>query len=839
MNSKILGYERRGSLFGHTAALFYAALMMGSAVLYGASEPDPASMGSAGALSLTDGYLDPSVNPGVLGLSVTPQGGVVSPAWPSLRAGYFSNVLALTPYKDLWAGDYSEDFWRKYINVLINKSFDVEGLSPSETSRKIEKKVDNGIGVYAGSNIDLFILRLSRFLVHITTTVDCEARLSGVPFLILFSDKKGLVGGNVLDVTDTRADFIATTGIGVRYAHPLSFQDFFDRIESWTKGKIVFDEGAVGVGLKYVLGHSMMKLRAHEGNIVVAPGGENISYKARVVMTESGTGFKEDFGYEYVPGLSYMSGNGLGVDVGCAVSGSKGPKIGISMHDLGFIAWRGAQESEFYIACDSMRLNNFLGNTDSDTSDEDPFIDTITDPVRFKKDGMRYTMLPLRFSFSAGYEWAGFGSSVGALSSFVRAGLSYEQNVTRWPGRSRTPKLSIGAENGFLFGVLPFRVGLGFGGAGGVASTIGFGIDAKVIKIDAAYKANGSFYFYPSRGCELASRLAISWGSDADGDRITGRKDKCPNEPEDHDGFQDEDGCPDPDNDNDGIPDSLDKCPNEPEDVDGFGDEDGCPDFDNDADSIPDSLDNCPNNSEDVDGFGDKDGCPDFDNDRDGITDSLDVCPNEPEDRDGLEDSNGCPDYDNDKDSIPDTLDKCPNDPEDHNEPLPTDGCPSSDADNDGIPDSVDMCRGEAETFNWFMDNDGCPDTLAPPSVTIQNRISKNLEIITNPKSGSKSKDAALAALYTIIQSLSPARFAIGPASTPEAPEVRASLMERATGIKNGLVVRGAADSVLLVIEFDRIPASSTEITLIKTAGKEPICFAVVTGRETWAALRK
>jgi hypothetical protein len=48
--------------------------------------------------------------------------------------------------------------------------------------------------------------------------------------------------------------------------------------------------------------------------------------------------------------------------------------------------------------------------------------------------------------------------------------------------------------------------------------------------------------------------------------------------PEDKDGFQDEDGCPDPDNDNDGIPDAVDKCPNEPETVNGFQDGDGCPD---------------------------------------------------------------------------------------------------------------------------------------------------------------------------------------------------------------------------------------------------------------------
>ncbi|HVR62597.1 MAG TPA: OmpA family protein [Polyangia bacterium] len=65
---------------------------------------------------------------------------------------------------------------------------------------------------------------------------------------------------------------------------------------------------------------------------------------------------------------------------------------------------------------------------------------------------------------------------------------------------------------------------------------------------------------------------------DSDGDGILDKDDKCPNEPEDKDGFQDDDGCPDPDNDADGILDKDDKCPNEPEVFNGIDDDDGCPD---------------------------------------------------------------------------------------------------------------------------------------------------------------------------------------------------------------------------------------------------------------------
>ncbi len=131
---------------------------------------------------------------------------------------------------------------------------------------------------------------------------------------------------------------------------------------------------------------------------------------------------------------------------------------------------------------------------------------------------------------------------------------------------------------------------------------------------------------------------------DSDGDGIIDADDHCPDQPEDYDGFEDSDGCPDYDNDGDGIPDIKDQCPNEAEDFDGFQDTDGCPDLDNDGDGILDKDDKCPNEAEDFDGFQDEDGCPDLDNDGDGILDKDDKCPNQPETFNGYQDDDGCPD---------------------------------------------------------------------------------------------------------------------------------------------------------------------------------------------------
>jgi outer membrane protein OmpA-like peptidoglycan-associated protein len=153
---------------------------------------------------------------------------------------------------------------------------------------------------------------------------------------------------------------------------------------------------------------------------------------------------------------------------------------------------------------------------------------------------------------------------------------------------------------------------------------------------------------------------------DRDGDKIIDKRDKCPDDPEDYDKFEDGDGCPDKDNDRDGILDIKDKCPDEAATCD------GCPVYDTDKDGIEDAADKCPRQAEDFDGFNDKDGCPDLDNDNDGIPDKEDNCPTKAEDSDGFNDTDGCPDPDNDGDGLEDVIDKCPNE----RGPADNQGCP-------------------------------------------------------------------------------------------------------------------------------------------------------------------
>ncbi len=118
---------------------------------------------------------------------------------------------------------------------------------------------------------------------------------------------------------------------------------------------------------------------------------------------------------------------------------------------------------------------------------------------------------------------------------------------------------------------------------------------------------------------------------DSDGDGIPDNRDLCPAEF----GTVAFKGCADPDPDHDGILGAADHCPLEPEDKDGYQDEDGCPDLDDDADGIPDVDDACPRQA----GPAATLGCPDRDGD--GVADHDDSCP----DVHGLQSEQGCPLY--------------------------------------------------------------------------------------------------------------------------------------------------------------------------------------------------
>jgi OOP family OmpA-OmpF porin len=285
----------------------------------------------------------------------------------------------------------------------------------------------------------------------------------------------------------------------------------------------------------------------------------------------------------------------------------------------------------------------------------------------------------------------------------------------------------------------------------------------------------------------------VSWAPDFrdnDADRIANMEDRCPNQAEDKDGYQDEDGCPDLDNDVDGVGDEGDRCAMDAEDKDGFEDEDGCPELDNDKDGITDLSDGCPDAAEDKLPPRADDGCPQSrgDNDGDGVSDDKDTCPTEFEDMDGFKDEDGCPDADNDGDGLPDASDQCPVEAEDKDGFKDEDGCAEPDNDNDGVADAKDRCPSEAEVINGVKDDDGCPDTGGKVLASLQGARVVLASPVAFDKGRVRSASKKTLDQVALVMNV---RADVGKWSVTVSDPKKALADERAAAIKSHLVGKG------------------------------------------------
>ncbi|NLD94218.1 MAG: hypothetical protein GX639_16295 [Fibrobacter sp.] len=655
-------------------------------------------------------------NPALAGVETNYRGGLYFPLL-NISAGVQSDKLALTPFNQ-YVLDSIQDY-AKLFSRILRKSFNIDGLNETEVSDKLTDEFKNGVRVLTGMKLHIVNLSLQRFAFDITTHFDEDLHLPGAPFLILFSREKGLLRGNTLKFDDFCQSLILATDFSLRYGFPVSM-DFLKRMFG-------FKNASAGIGVKYVLGHSLLMAKTERGVITYRTDSNSIDVSSDIHVYTAGMGFRGNWDYN---GFKFpASGHGGGIDLGGILYDKHG-SFSLQIQNLGALFWGNNVHDVTY----KIRKNDFTvydlitaiddagGTWDSastrifnrNVGEYFPDSDDV-----LKESKTIVTALPAVFSAAYLRSWDFFDNDhkkMHKLSQYVNVGVEYSQGLMKSPGSSFVPRFRLYGENGFLNGYVPLQIGLVAGGREGFASEASMAVHTNPFHFGLQYRAIGTPYFAPKRGMELGSYIALTWGAPRDRDNNNSAVDKVDN---DKKVLEVRDERLDYDKDLDSIPDTLDKCIDEPEDYDGFTDEDGCPDYDNDGDSIPDSLDKCINIMEDLDAFEDADGCPDYDNDMDSIPDTLDKCVNEPEDYDGFTDEDGCPDYDNDGDSIPDSLDKCINIMEDHDVFEDADGCPDYDNDMDGIPDTLDKCVNEPEDCDNVEDDDGCPDTFALPKNTM------------------------------------------------------------------------------------------------------------------------
>ena len=306
-------------------------------------------------------------------------------------------------------------------------------------------------------------------------------------------------------------------------------------------------------------------------------------------------------------------------------------------------------------------------------------------------------------------------------------------------------------------------------------------VDHTVRKNPSLFNYNDAFLFH-------TATLAFNLGKipDADNDRVSDKKDMCPNTPM---GVAvDAKGCP-VDIDKDGVADYLDQCP----DVAGVAGLSGCPDKDNDG--VADKDDRCP----DMAGSVSTRGCPDSDND--GIIDIDDHCPGT---KSGYKvDASGCP-FDNDKDGIVNDEDQCP----DVAGIAALHGCP--DADGDGVADMDDKCPDVKGT----MENKGCPEL---PKATTEKitLIGTKIFFETGSDKLKSSSQNQLDDLVDILNKYPAAHLTIeGYTDDVGTDEANMALSQkRADSVKNYLMSKGISESRLTSVGFGKTKPVDTSKT--------------------------
>ncbi|MBL7719364.1 MAG: OmpA family protein [Flavipsychrobacter sp.] len=342
---------------------------------------------------------------------------------------------------------------------------------------------------------------------------------------------------------------------------------------------------------------------------------------------------------------------------------------------------------------------------------------------------------------------------MGNLVDRQRVGNSIYSQVTLTP-RYEIKMFSVGIPVTYNFMNNSVKAGLGLRLGGFI-----IGSDDML-----AFMSNGQY------GANFYMGLSVPFHKkrvkDSDGDLVSNKRDKCPNEK----GVLEMDGCPNPDKDGDGILDKDDKCP----DVAGSKTALGCPDAD--LDSLADAEDRCPNEAGPVA----LQGCPDRDGD--GVADRDDACPDEK----GLPAFQGCPDRDGD--GIPDNTDACPDDAG----PSANNGCP--DTDNDGVPDHQDKCPTVPGTVN----NNGCPEV----SVEVKKRLAFAATAIQFETGKAVIKPASFKMLDEIVQILNdyPDYYMSIDGHTDNVGKPEKNLVlsqDRANAVKNYFVSKGISESRL------------------------------------------
>jgi len=490
---------------------------------------NPKSNGTTGGRNMLGNSFEAGTsNPALLGVDRAPTGGALIPL-TNFGIGFWSDKLALNLFDN---NNFSSDktAQAQQLSKLFANSFNITDADNSDptgqaVSDKLTKGFKGGLKLYAGARSTLLNATSGRIGVDVTTHVDEQITIPEGPLYMLFSNDKGLLKGNTLDFSNFEQQGIWATDVTFSMGLPVTvpaLQDFFG-----------LRYGAGGIGVKYVMGHSILQAQTQAGSVTYKTGVNQIGVDGEVQVQTAGDIAHGNmmFGNPLDNGLP-INGHGIGLDLG-GILYDDNATMSVNFQNIGVLFWINntkkatykiqKNDLDFYDIVNGFKVGNYNSGQSSlaiFNRDSNEYLSDARDSLH-ESDGF-VTTLPMSVNIGYAYQWnfkdrmlPAYLQPLKSIASYATGEANYQQQLAGGPGRSYVPRLSLGSELGTAKGALPLRLGMVLGGPEEFASALGFGINFNYASLQFSYKAIGNLLFIPVHGMELAGALNVNWGMKA------------------------------------------------------------------------------------------------------------------------------------------------------------------------------------------------------------------------------------------------------------------------------------------------------------------------------------
>jgi hypothetical protein len=437
-----------------------------------------------------------------------------SPVSNRIEAGYWSDKLAIVPYRE-YLSIGNQDNLSRLAAQLLTESFNLAGKSAEETSQIITDAMKDGASVYGHLSFSPLELVSGSIVAGLSSSISFTCDLPEAPFLLLFSEKNGLRTGSDLPLTHLGVKACITTDIEVHYAKQISVNKSILMLNKMTCGVVECDNAYIINGMTVSLGNAMLDMATTNGGIHLNGDGSELYADAQFRLRGAGINLRNGDILNVTKENGFpVSGIGLGLNSSLLITGEH-TILAVGFKKFGPMVWGEMKEAEISLKTANISVAElFQKNYQLFNSDNGGQVTGVDTGEIMHNVSSNVCWLPLSINVFYEYRFSIQSKSKAKwiIPEYVIPSISYNHSLTSWPGLITGPGLTIGCGAGFIKGILPLSAGWSFGYRKNVTSLLSAGINVKKINLQIGYEATGTPYWYPKRGCTVYLQIVSGWG---------------------------------------------------------------------------------------------------------------------------------------------------------------------------------------------------------------------------------------------------------------------------------------------------------------------------------------